>query len=780
MGELASELLAISDHPAARVEVDCGTPEQDEVAGVPLKDRPGSLDLARETSDTIYFRGLSPKWLSDAGVIELLQHFRIAVEIDLSERRKAGSGSVWARYATVEDAGFVLLALHRLQFQGYFGGLALMSSFELGPGEAGVRNRSTMNYNPVVRRVQPLAERALPSVADWLRDRDAGRHRSDAIWQKQGKTAKTKINKGTALVEDAQVDGRQSEGSTTKEETTQQNLFSATSTAKQIRPKSKAAKTTQAQGLLYATPDVAVSKTGRSSKPARTNEKAFKWGFHSVDGAAIGSDSEEQVTATPDTSSLTATPNTASLSLTATPSVLVDQDKSLDTGDLTNAGTAEASDEPLNDGVKKDTLPSKPTTGKKHNTEVSKTKRPVRQLVKNPQVALYRVQDAQYQQKAFVINKETKYPMPSGVYLSRVLRLTRSLVLPSTNTSSSSSTNEVVDRKDQQGHFAVRDEKNYLSMLLRRVGDVDLLGGLKNYDKELTESMSMVDAIERAVRLFLLSSPAALRNVKVFVIGDGRHALTACCLRAFLATPRPTEQKTLAPEGHDPQGTEKSVNGLEDEGSERARAVADWQWFSVDPILEPSDELASIPNFHQRRMMSQDFDIPAELKAAGCDDWERFSRGAVEEDLFCCAPVDAGDEGEDRYSGASLGMSVPRTAALGGRLANNISASSSFSSSETDKLGTATTLAEQAQAPTFSVGDEMVEFSRVRDTLSIVVACHSHAPLVEFWNRLPAPKIAATLPCCENYSDLRKSPDLQYDDFEIFTPKRRVKLYKTL
>jgi hypothetical protein len=38
--------------------------------------------------------------------------------------------------------------------------------------------------------------------------------------------------------------------------------------------------------------------------------------------------------------------------------------------------------------------------------------------------------------------------------------------------------------------------------------------------------------------------------------------------------------------------------------------------------------------------------------------------------------------------------------------------------------------------------------------LSIVIACHSHAPVSEFWNRLSTPKIAITMACCADYAEL--------------------------
>jgi hypothetical protein len=62
--------------------------------------------------------------------------------------------------------------------------------------------------------------------------------------------------------------------------------------------------------------------------------------------------------------------------------------------------------------------------------------------------------------------------------------------------------------------------------------------------------------------------------------------------------------------------------------------------------------------------------------------------------------------------------------------------------------------------------------------LTIVVACHSHAPLEEFWERIPPPKLCASMPCCAQYSELPKeSPILEYDNFEVYSPKRRIKIF---
>jgi hypothetical protein len=65
-----------------------------------------------------------------------------------------------------------------------------------------------------------------------------------------------------------------------------------------------------------------------------------------------------------------------------------------------------------------------------------------------------------------------------------------------------------------------------------------------------------------------------------------------------------------------------------------------------------------------------------------------------------------------------------------------------------------------------------------RPQLSIVVACHSHAPLEEFWDRLGSPKMCIAMPCCAQYSELPKEgPILEYDNFEVYSPQRRIRIF---
>ena len=85
------------------------------------------------------------------------------------------------------------------------------------------------------------------------------------------------------------------------------------------------------------------------------------------------------------------------------------------------------------------------------------------------------------------------------------------------------------------------------------ITDIDRMGGLKSYDKEISESMAVVDATERGIRQVLGSSLEAIYNANVFVVGDGKYPVTAACLALFLS---PAAMR----------------NG--------------WKFFSIDPIME--------------------------------------------------------------------------------------------------------------------------------------------------------------------------------------------------
>merc|ERR1712238_339719 len=68
--------------------------------------------------------------------------------------------------------------------------------------------------------------------------------------------------------------------------------------------------------------------------------------------------------------------------------------------------------------------------------------------------------------------------------------------------------------------------------------------------------------------------------------------------------------------------------------------------------------------------------------------------------------------------------------------------------------------------------------SKLSPSLSIIVACHSHAPLEEFWERIPSPKLCVAMPCCAQFSELPKeTPIFEYDNYEVYSPKHRIKIF---
>jgi len=71
--------------------------------------------------------------------------------------------------------------------------------------------------------------------------------------------------------------------------------------------------------------------------------------------------------------------------------------------------------------------------------------------------------------------------------------------------------------------------------------------------------------------------------------------------------------------------------------------------------------------------------------------------------------------------------------------------------------------------------------SNDRSLLSIAIACHSHAPLEEFWERMPNPKLCVAMPCCAQFSELLKEkPILEYDNYEVYSPKRRINVFASV
>ena len=309
--------------------------------------------------------------------------------------------------------------------------------------------------------------------------------------------------------------------------------------------------------------------------------------------------------------------------------------------------------------------------------------------------------------------------------------------------------------------------------------------------------MAVVDATERAVTLLLGSSLYSLKNTNVFVVGDGKYPVTAACLALFLS-PAALQNNwrffsidpILEPDYLETtiqQEARKWETFQEAQVSRRKKGIASTSSFGTELLtkLKWAGELALNAalrhpetadgwkwlyqnQFLQFRGLSQDFDMPAVLKEVGAPDWKRF-------DLMECAECDVEEGGVGADSaGPGGGVSLKED--------DHVCDKSSSSKDDPPRTGAgaasfASTLPKSALPPSSSTTRARVSDAAVRSQLSIVVACHSHAPLKEFWDRVPEPKIAVTLPCCENYCDLGMRPTFQYDDFEIFSPKRRIRIY---
>lgn len=190
------------------------------------------------------------------------------------------------------------------------------------------------------------------------------------------------------------------------------------------------------------------------------------------------------------------------------------------------------------------------------------------------------------------------------------------------------------------------------------------------YAKEMTESMAMVDAAERAMKLCLgrtAVSFSSINNdccVRVYCVGDGKYPVTAATMA--LNYPYPG-----------------------------------WEFVSIDPLLEPL-AINRAPENHQHRLI--------------------------------------------QVKGKSQDYRIPPLPSL---------------SSNSD--------------------EEEVQY------VDLVVACHSHAPLQELWDRIlkrhaagnsaSCRAIAITMACCANYSDLKQEPTLVFDDYEVYSPKREIRIY---
>jgi hypothetical protein len=123
-----------------------------------------------------------------------------------------------------------------------------------------------------------------------------------------------------------------------------------------------------------------------------------------------------------------------------------------------------------------------------HNTVIRqiKTKNKEKKLIKQ----------ACYSHRSITVD-ETEYPFPSGLYLSRIIQLTRTI-------------------------------SSLDNPLMNLITDVSIS---PKYTKEISEAMAMVDAVQRSIKLVFNCEPTSLSMpVNVYVLGDGKQPLCAACL----------------------------------------------------------------------------------------------------------------------------------------------------------------------------------------------------------------------------------------------------------
>eukprot|EP01032_Pedospumella_encystans_P008079 gene8079-9628_t len=341
-----------------------------------------------------------------------------------------------------------------------------------------------------------------------------------------------------------------------------------------------------------------------------------------------------------------------------------------------------------------------------------------------------------------------EYPFPSGMYLTRVIELTNRLHRSFSNAiPTTSATSDTINTT----HLQSSDP------LLAILTDTKSMGN--KYAKEISEAMAMVDAVQRAISLL----PPAYKN-----IASSAHSPTTTHNNASHidgckdnAINDPSTGLTLT---NTAIGITNQVHVyVLGDGKRPLCATAlclhlpgNYSYYSVDPLMMP--------------MYS-------------C----HISQPETNEQII--APCEHFGAYQNRFFALAL-------------------------------------MSQDFKVPAFVPNNN--EGSSETPTLSIVVSCHSHAPLQEFWERLQGPKIAITMACCADYAALYtpigsecavKStttyeeyavkvaaeptevspplavskradkrgknvlhrtpliPVLEFDDFEVYSPKRAVKIY---
>jgi hypothetical protein len=368
-----------------------------------------------------------------------------------------------------------------------------------------------------------------------------------------------------------------------------------------------------------------------------------------------------------------------------------------------------------------------------------------------------------------------EYPFPSGLYLSRVINLSN--IFPSSNV--------------------------YLRIVTDHHHDA-VLGGSKSagYAKEVSEGMAMADATERAIRMVT----GECHNVYACY----RHSvgLRQGCDKQYTGSGGGSGGDSSGDDNgfvcrcNDTRSTDACGNGSGNDcmeprakakrrGGRRVRvyvlgdgvtplsaacialhlhpyfnqsdsAGARWSIYSIDPLMQLSTSVSSSGGHVELVESNQQLQYTNALESAvPVVDAESSSSSGVEGNSSTASSVVVSDDVKFLlFRGYSQDFLLPSSDSDGGE-----------------------------------------------DVLSIVVACHSHAPLQEFWDRVTGPRIAITMACCADYCHLDTSctmmpaqspPPLptnsahrpeslpessstvllcEFDDFEVYSPKRHIKIF---
>jgi hypothetical protein len=261
----------------------------------------------------------------------------------------------------------------------------------------------------------------------------------------------------------------------------------------------------------------------------------------------------------------------------------------------------------------------------------------------------------------------------------------------------------------------------------------------------MTESLAMVDAVKKGLYHEYGVRVDTIEKANVYVLGDGIFPTTAACLAMFMPL--------------------------------------NWHYVSIDP-MQRTDIVAlgeAATRVHLQGVKSQDY---------------RVETVDYYGDYTATSSTDTGDDNSD-HSNCVVSSTISDHEHDTAAVTNTSGAKESFSiptayspdeaaaSNTTERSceGDESACQEESHsssAPGRNIASQSPP-SRLGHCFHIVVACHSHAPLQEFWDRVPAPKLCVAMPCCgKTWSVLSVDPVLEYEDFEVLSPKRKISIYSQM